>query len=240
MELKEETLKKDDDEREKSLEELRNLLGLKRLHRMESFDNSHLFGTFYVGGMVVFDDFLPNKDLYRKYKISTEVKDDLSAMKEVIYRRYFKTIMEESYKPDLIVMDGGKLQIDACKEVLNSLNLYIPVIGLVKDKKHRTSYIINENYDILNVDKDSKLFLFLTRIQEEVHRFAITYHRNIKSKGALSSVLDVIPGIGEVRKKELLKTFGSLKKMKNATVDELSKVVGNDVAEKLHEYLKEI
>ena len=240
MELKEETLKKDDDEREKSLEELRNLLGLKRLHRMESFDNSHLFGTFYVGGMVVFDDFLPNKDLYRKYKISTEVKDDLSAMKEVIYRRYFKTIMKESYKPDLIVMDGGKLQIDACKEVLNSLNLYIPVIGLVKDKKHRTSYIINENYDILNVDKDSKLFLFLTRIQEEVHRFAITYHRNIKSKGALSSVLDVIPGIGEVRKKELLKTFGSLKKMKNATVEELSKVVGNDVAEKLHEYLKEI
>lgn len=240
MELKEETLKKDDDEREKTLEELRNLLGLKELHRMESFDNSHLFGTFYVGGMVVFDDFLPNKDLYRKYKISTDVKDDLSAMKEVIYRRYFKTIMEESYKPDLIVMDGGKLQVSACKEVLNSLNLSIPVIGLVKDKKHRTSYIINENYDILNVDKDSKVFLFLTRIQEEVHRFAITYHRNIKSKGALSSVLELIPGIGEVRKKELLKTFGSLKKMKEATIEDLSNIVGKDVAEKLYEYLKEI
>lgn len=240
MELKEETLKKDDDEREKALEELRNLLGLKELHRMESFDNSHLFGTFYVGGMVVFDDFLPNKDLYRKYKISTDVKDDLSAMKEVIYRRYFKTIMEESYKPDLIVMDGGKLQVSACKEVLNSLNLSIPVIGLVKDKKHRTSYIINENYDILNVDKDSKVFLFLTRIQEEVHRFAITYHRNIKSKGALSSVLELIPGIGEVRKKELLKTFGSLKKMKEATIEDLSNIVGKDVAEKLYEYLKEI
>ena len=240
MELKEETLKKDDDEREKALEELRNLLGLKHLHRMESFDNSHLFGTFYVGGMVVFDDFLPNKDLYRKYKISTDVKDDLSAMKEVIYRRYFKTIMEESYKPDLIVMDGGKLQVSACKEVLNLLNLSIPVIGLVKDKKHRTSYIINENYDILNVDKDSKVFLFLTRIQEEVHRFAITYHRNIKSKGALSSVLELIPGIGEVRKKELLKTFGSLKKMKEATIEDLSNIVGKDVAEKLYEYLKEI
>ena len=190
--------------------------------------------------MVVFDDFLPNKDLYRKYKISTDVKDDLSAMKEVIYRRYFKTIMEESYKPDLIVMDGGKLQVSACKEVLNSLNLSIPVIGLVKDKKHRTSYIINENYDILNVDKDSKVFLFLTRIQEEVHRFAITYHRNIKSKGALSSVLELIPGIGEVRKKELLKTFGSLKKMKEATIEDLSNIVGKDVAEKLYEYLKEI
>ena len=240
MELKEETLKKDDDERERCLEELKNLLGLKQLHRMESFDNSHLFGTFYVGGMVVFDDFLPNKDLYRKYKISTEVKDDLSAMKEVIYRRYFKTIMQESYKPDLIVMDGGRLQIDACKEVLNSLNLYIPVIGLVKDKKHRTSYIMNENYDILDVDKDSKVFLFLTRIQEEVHRFAITYHRNIKSKGALSSILDIVPGIGEVRKKELLKEFGSLKKMKSATEEDLSKIVGKDVAEKLYNYLKEV
>ena len=240
LSLKEETLKKDDDEREKALEELKNLLGLKELHRMESFDNSHLFGTFYVGGMVVFDDFLPNKDLYRKYKISTDVKDDLSAMKEVIYRRYFKTIMEESYKPDLIVMDGGKTQVAVCKEVLNSLNLYIPVIGLVKDKKHRTSYIINENYDILDIDKESKVFLFLTRIQEEVHRFAITYHRSIKSKGALSSILDVVPGIGEVRKKELLKTFGSLKKMKNATVEELSKIVSKDVAEKLYEYLKEV
>ena len=207
---------------------------------MESFDNSHLFGTFYVGGMVVFDDFLPNKDLYRKYKISVDVKDDLSAMREVIYRRYFKTIMNESYKPDLIVMDGGRLQISVCKEVLDSLNLKIPIIGLVKDDKHRTSYIMNDKYEMLNVDKDSKLFLFLTRIQDEVHRFAITYHRNIKSKGALSSVLDVVPGIGEVRKKELLKHFGSLKKMKEATLDELSSIIGHDVAEKLQEYLKEI
>ena len=200
---------------------------------MESFDNSHLFGTFYVGGMVVFDDFLPNKDLYRKYKISTDVKDDISAMKEVIYRRYFKTLMEESYKPDLIVMDGGIQQINACKEVLESLNLEIPIIGLVKDNKHRTSHIMNQNYEILNVDKDSKLFLFLTRIQEEVHRYAITYHRNIKSKGALSSILDVVPGIGEVRKKELLKKFGSLKKMKEANIEDLSEIVGKDTAEKL-------
>ena len=123
LELQEETLKKDDEERLKAINELKELLHLDKLHRMESFDNSHLFGTFYVGGMVVFDDFLPNKDLYRKYKISTDVKDDLGAMKEVIYRRYFKTIMEESYTPDLIVMDGGKLQISACKEILNSLNL---------------------------------------------------------------------------------------------------------------------
>jgi len=240
MDLEGETLKRDDDERLKAEEELKNLLGLKELRRIESFDNSHLFGTFYVGGMVVFDDFLPNKDLYRKYKISTDVKDDIGAMKEVIYRRYFKTIMNESYKPDLIVMDGGKAQIDACKEVLDSLNLYIPIIGLVKDDKHRTNHIMNENLEILDVPKDSKLFLFLTRIQDEVHRYAITYHRNIKAKGALSSILDVVPGIGEVRKKELLKKFGSLKKMKEASVDELSEVVNREVAEKLFEYLKEI
>ena len=148
--------------------------------------------------------------------------------------------MEESYKPDLIVMDGGMLQINACKEILESLNLHIPIIGLVKDDKHRTNHIMNENLEILNVDKDSKLFLFLTRIQEEVHRYAISYHRNIKAKGALSSVLDVVPGIGEVRKKELLKKFGSLKKMKEATQEELETVVTKEVAEKLFVYLKDI
>ena len=240
LDLEKETLKKDDEERLKALQELKELLGLQVLRRMESFDNSHLFGTFYVGGMVVFDDFLPNKDLYRKYKISTDVKDDLSAMKEVIYRRYFKTIMEESYKPDLIVMDGGKLQISACKEVLDSIHLEIPIIGLVKDKTHRTSYIMNDKYEVLQVDKDSKLFLFLTRIQEEVHRYAISYHRSIKAKGALSSMLDLVPGVGEVRKKELLKTFGSLKKMKEATIEELEKILPKETAQKLKEYLNEI
>ncbi len=240
MELQEETLKRDDEERKKALEELKNLLKLNSVRRMESFDNSHLFGTFYVGGMVVFDDFIPNKNLYRKYKISTEVKDDLGAMKEVLYRRYFKTLMGEVEAPDLIVMDGGQLQISVCKEILNSLGLKIPIIGLVKDKNHRTSYVMNENYDILPVSKDSKLFLFLTRIQDEVHRYAITYHRNIKAKGALSSILDVVPGIGEVRKKELLKKFGSLKKMREASLDELSEIVGKEVGKKLQEYLKEV
>ena len=240
MELQEETLKRDDEERKKALEELKNLLKLNSVRRMESFDNSHLFGTFYVGGMVVFDDFIPNKNLYRKYKISTEVKDDLGAMKEVLYRRYFKTLMGEVEAPDLIVMDGGQLQISVCKEILDSLGLKIPIIGLVKDKNHRTSYVMNENYDILPVSKDSKLFLFLTRIQDEVHRYAITYHRNIKAKGALSSVLDVVPGIGEVRKKELLKKFGSLKKMREASLDELTEIVGKEVGKKLQEYLKEV
>ena len=240
MDLEKETLKRDDEERLAALRELKDLLGIEKLHRMESFDNSHLFGTFYVGGMVVFDDFLPNKNLYRKYKISGEVKDDLSAMKEVLYRRYYKTIMNESYKPDLIVMDGGTLQVKIAKEILQELNLYIPIIGLAKDDKHKTSYIINENLERMNVPKDSKLFLFLTRIQEEVHRYAITYHRKLKSKGTLSSVLDLVPGIGDKRKKQLLRKFGSLKKIKEAEYEELRKILGKDTAEKLVNYIKQI
>ena len=240
MNLEEESLTRNDEERIKALNELKELLKLDNLHRIESFDNSHLFGTYYVGGMVVFDDFLPNKDLYRKYKISSEIKDDISAMKEVLYRRYFKTIMNEMYKPDLIVMDGGLLQVNAAKEILNKLNIYIPVIGLAKDDKHRTNYIINDRLERIDVKRDSKLFLFLTRIQEEVHRFAINYHRNIKSKGTLSSILETIPGIGEIRKKELLKKYDSLKKMKEATENELSKIVGTDTAKNLYKFLNEL
>ena len=203
MDLQKETIKKDDEIRLNAINELKELLGVEKVSRMESFDNSHLFGTFYVGGMVVFNDFIPQKDDYRKFKISTEVKDDLSAMKEVLYRRYFKVLMENLEKPDLIVMDGGQTQISVAKEIIESLGLNIPIIGLVKDKSHKTSHIMNEKYELLDVKKDSNLFLFLTKIQEEVHRYAITYHRNIKSKGALSSVLDVVPGIGEIRKKTI-------------------------------------
>ncbi len=240
LDLQEETLKKDDNLRLEAIEELKQLLHLDQVSRMESFDNSHLFGTFYVGGMVVFEDFLPLKNEYRKFKISTDVKDDLSAMKEVLYRRYFKVLMDNLQKPDLIVMDGGKLQISVAKEIIDSLGLHIPIIGLVKDDNHRTSYIMNDKYEILDVPKDSNLFLFFTRIQDEVHRYAITYHRNIKAKGLLSSVLDVVPGVGEVRQKELLKRFGSLKKLKEASVEELSEVVNKDVAETLANYLKDM
>lgn len=240
LDAEEETIKKNDDERYSAIEELKNLLNLSKVSRMESFDNSHLFGTFYVGGMVVFNDFLPMKNEYRKFKISTDVKDDLGAMREVLYRRYYKVLMEDLEKPDLIVMDGGKTQIAVCKEIIEQLGLNIPIIGLVKNNKHQTSEIMNENFEVLPVKKDSSLFLFLTRIQDEVHRYAITYHRNIKAKGALSSLLDVVPGIGEVKKKELLKTYGSLKKMKEATVEELETIVNKDVAKNLFSYLKEI
>ncbi len=236
----EETLKKNDDLRLEAIEELKDLLGTDKVSRMEAFDNSHLFGTFYVGGMVVYDDFLPLKDEYRKFKISVDVKEDLGAMREVLYRRYYRVLIENLQAPDLIVMDGGFTQVSVAKEIVDSLGLSIRIIGLVKDKKHRTNSIIDETGHILEVKNDSNLFLFFSRIQEEVHRFAITYHRNIKAKGALASVLDVVPGIGEVRKKELLKKFGSLKKLKEATVAELSEVVSKDIAESLFVYLKEI
>ncbi|MCI7701906.1 MAG: excinuclease ABC subunit UvrC [Tenericutes bacterium] len=240
LEAEEEMLKKNDDLRLAAIEELKELLGTDKVSRMEAFDNSHLFGTFYVGGMVVYEDFLPLKDEYRKYKISSEVKDDLGAMKEVIYRRYYKVLMENITPPDVIVVDGGFNQVKIAVDIIRSLGLNIRVIGLVKNDKHKTSSIIDEEGRVLNVKSDSNLFLFFSKIQEEVHRFAITYHRNIKAKGALSSLLDMVPGIGEVRKKELLKRFGSLKKMKEASLEELSEVVSADVAALLFDYLKEI
>ncbi len=236
----EEILKKNDDARLSAKKELEKALNISDITRIEAFDNSHLFGTFYVGGMVVFDDFIPNRDLYRKYKISVDVKDDLSAMREVLYRRYYKVLMEEDTAPSLIVIDGGELQVNVAKEVLGSLNLDIPIIGLKKDDKHRTSTIIDKNLKTINIDSKSSLFLFLTKIQDEVHRFAISYHRNIKSKGMLSSILDFVPGIGDKRKKELLKHFGSLKKLKEASIEDLEQVVSKDVAQNLYQYLQEI
>ena len=238
LEKEEEIISKDEKKRKDALKELARLLNVPSIYRIESFDNSHLFGTYYVGGMVVFEDLLPNKNEYRKYKITSDAKDDLKAMHEVLYRRYYRMIMEESVKPDLILVDGGKTQITVCKEVIESLNLDIKIAGLVKNSHHRTSSLMDENYNIIDIPEDSNLFLYLSRIQEEVHRFAITYHRNIKSKGALSSVLDMVTGIGEKRKKELLKKFGSLKKMKNATVEEFEEVLPEEIAIELYKYLK--
>lgn len=233
------TLKKDDEKRLNALKDLENVLGYP-VHRIETFDNSHLFGTFYVSGMVVFDDFLPNKNLYRKFKISTEVKDDLAAMKEVIYRRYFKVLMENLEKPDLIIVDGGETQVKVAKEIIDSLKLNINIIGLKKNDKHRTSSIIDSNLKEINVDSKSDLFLFLTRIQDEVHEYAISYHRNIKSHGMLSSLLDVVEGIGEKRKKQLLRKYGSIKKIKEANPIELEKITSKQVAEKLLNFLENI
>ena len=235
-----ENIKKSDDSRLNAIHDLEKALNMDKIFRIETFDNSHLFGTFYVAGMVVFDNFLPNKNEYRKFKITSDVKDDLSAMKEVIYRRYFKVLMEDLERPDLIIVDGGELQINAAKEIIDSLGLKIRIIGLKKDDRHRTSTIVDEDLKEIGIDPKSDLFLFLTRIQDEVHNYAISYHRNIKSKGMFSSLLEGAPHIGEVRKKELLKKFGSLKKLKSATIEELEEILGSKHAEEFYNYLKNI
>lgn len=237
LEEKFEELSRNEEKRKECVKELMNLLNIPKASRIESFDNSHLFGTYYVGGMVVFDNFLPLKDEYRKFKIDAQVVDDYNAMREVIYRRYYRVIMEDLKKPDLIVLDGGELQVKAVRDILGELNLDIPLIGLKKDKKHRTNAIVTQDLKEIIIDAKSNLFLYLANIQEEVHRYAISYHRNIKSKGSLASMLDLVEGIGEKRKNELLKNFRSLKKIKEASIEELDKYLPHNVSLSLHEYL---
>ena len=233
------TLNQNEKVRKLALKELAIVLNQKNVSRIEAFDNSHLFGTYYVSGMVVFEDFLPLKNEYRKYKIDVSTKDDLKAMEEVIYRRYYKVLMEDLKKPDIIIVDGGKNQVEVAKRVLDELNLNISVIGLKKDDKHRTTSLITSDLAEIELDLHGHLFLFLARIQEEVHRFAISYHRQIKNKGSLASILEMIPGIGLKRRQELLKKFSSLKKIKEASIEELSKILPNEVAISLKEYLNE-
>ena len=221
-------------------EELKRLLHMDYLSVIEAFDNSNLFGTYTVSAMVTFIDGRPSKNDYRKFKMSFEKNDDVASMKEVIYRRYFRVLKEHLRMPDLILVDGGKNQINACKEVLNSLNLYIKVCGLKKNDKHELSELIDgDTMEVINIDRRSNAFHLLTRIDDEIHRYVITYHKQIRSKGSLSSLLDNIKGIGDKRKKELIKTFGSLKKIKEASIEELETILPNEVATNLKEYLKE-
>lgn len=219
-------------------EELGILLGIKNLKRIEIFDNAHLFGTFTVSGMVVFENGKPNKKEYRKYKITSGSKDDYHTMQEVIYRRYYRVLHDKLEKPDLIIVDGGIIQINAAKEILNSLYLDVPVVGLVKNDKHKTTSLImnDKEYDI---DNTSDVFHLLSRMQEEVHRFTINYHKDIRSKGSLSSILDNVPGIGDKRKKELLKKYKTITKLKSLSKEELHSVLPEKVANDLYNFLKE-
>lgn len=221
-------------------ESLRKILNLDKLDRIDSFDNSNLFGSFSVSGMVVFKDGKPAKKEYRKYKVSVDKNDDYHTMQEVIYRRYYKALLNKNELPDLIIVDGGINQINACIDVLNSLKLDIRVCGLKKNDKHRTNELIDSlNYQVIPLDATSDVFHYLTRIQDEVHRYTITYHKTIRSKGSISSILDNVEGIGTVRKKELIKKFGSVVKMKNASLEELEDILPSNIAINLQKYLKE-
>ncbi len=235
-----EIIVRDEEKTEKANDELRELLDLKKLDRIDLFDNSNLFGSFTVSCMVVFKQGKPAKKEYRKYKISLDKNDDYHTMQEVIYRRYYRALVDKTELPDLIIVDGGINQINACLEVLNSLNLNIRVCGLRKNDKHRTNDLIDSmGYRTIPLDKTSSVFHYLTRMQDEVHRYTISYHRTIRSKGAIASVLDNIEGIGAKRKKELIKEFGSISKIKNASIEELTKILPENIAVRLQEYLKE-
>ena len=218
-------------------EELSKKIGFE-VHRIESFDNSHLFGNFRVSGMVVFIDGRKSTKDYRKYKIISDAKDDYHMMQEVIERRYARVINDNLNVPDLILVDGGLIQINATKEVLDNLALNIPVYGMQKNDKHRITHLVSPDNEYIEIEKNSDLFHFLETISEEVHRFAISYHKEIRSKGTFSSKLDEIPGIGKQRKKELLKKFGTLKGILDASEEDLEKIIPKSVIPILKEYLQ--
>lgn len=222
-------------------EELKNILKLDKLDRIELFDNSHLFGTFNVSGMVVFTNGLPNKNEYRKFKLSIESNDEYAMMEEVIYRRYFRVLKDNLKRPDLIIVDGGIGQIHIARKVLESLNMNIPVVGLKKNDKHATEALMAfDPIEEIPVDKKSNLFYYLERMQDEVHNFTISYHKQIRSKGAMESIIDRVEGTGEKRKKELLKKFKTIAKLKEASVEELNEILPQKVALNLYHFLKNI
>lgn len=231
-------IKRDEDKITNALEELKTKLNLPSVSRIELFDNSNLFGTFNVSGMVVFIDGKPSKNDYRKFKITNDKNDDYGTMREVIYRRYFKVLKDNLEKPDLVVVDGGLGQINVAREVINELGLDIPVCGLKKDDKHATNVLLGFDPVVeIPIDKRSDLFLLLTKMQTEVHNFTISYHKQIRSKGALSTALDNIEGIGEVRKNKLLKKYKTITKMKEASLEELEEILPKDTAITFKEFL---
>jgi len=225
---------------EKALNELKEALNLSNMpRRIEAFDISNIQGVESVGSMVVFENGQPKKSDYRRFKIKTVVgPDDYGSMEEIIFRRFNRGLEEkdmiekniisvESFSvfPDLIMIDGGKGQVNVAKKVLKNFGINIPVCGLVKDDFHRTRAITYEDEEIV-LPSNSESFKLITRIQDEAHRFAITYHRSLRDKKMIKSVLDDIKGIGDKRKKALLRAFGSVDNIKNATVEELASIEG--------------
>ena len=222
-----------------AVREIDELLGLPYTKRMEAYDISDISGYDTVASMVVYEDGSPRKNDYRKFKIKTVIgANDYASMKEVLTRRFTHGLKErEDLKennldddygsftrfPDIIMMDGGRGQVNVCLEVLEELGLDIPVCGMVKDDNHRTRGLYYNNVEI-PIDKTSQGFRLITRIQDEAHRFAITFHRDLRSKGQVHSILDDIEGIGPARRKELIKHFKSIDNIKNASVEELSEL----------------
>lgn len=226
-----------------AVERLGNAMNIPTPIRIESFDNSNIMGTNPVAAMVVFIDGKPARKEYRKYKIKTvNGPDDYASMREVIYRRYSRVIREGLPLPDLILIDGGKGQVDVAKDVLeNQLGIDIPIAGMAKNDKHRTNELLfGTDLVVVPLERNSPEFFLLQRVQDEVHRFAITFHRQLRSKNSFASRLDEIEGLGPKRKKMLLKEFKSLKNITAATIEELQEIglpknVAQNVFDKLHQ-----
>jgi excinuclease ABC subunit C len=212
------------------MKELQKKLNLDKLPmHIECFDNSNISGTDAVAGCVVFKKTQPAKSEYRKYNIKTVVgPDDYASMSEVVYRRYSRSIAEGNPLPDLIIADGGKGQMEVIRKVVeDELNLHIPIAGLAKDNRHRTSELLyGFPQKTIGIEMNSPLFKFLTRIQDEVHRYAITFHREKRSKRQIASELDSIKGIGPATKTLLLNEFKSVKRIKETSAEDIAKIIG--------------
>ena len=226
--------------KQENVSDLGKLLNIEFPKRIEAFDNSNLFGEYPVSAMVCYINGKPAPKEYRRYHIKTVVgANDYASMQEVLYRRYYRLLMEDGVMPDLIVMDGGMIQVHAAKETLSSLNLDIPILGIQKDDHHKATILFfNEEY--INIDKNSGVFLLLADISQKVHDYAISFFRTSKAKGVFSSILDGIDGLGKKRKEALLKHFITIDNIKNASIEEINKLgIPLEVAKKVKEHLEE-
>ena len=222
-------------------EDLAVALGIPLAYHIEAFDHSNISGTGLVSGMVVYKEGKPDRKSYRKFKIKeSNQTNEFAHTQEVIRRRYSRLLREEQPLPNLILMDGGKVQVRAARQVIEEeLGLSIPVAGMVKDDKHRTASLLNGySEEVVELDRQSPVFHYIQRIQEEVHRYAISYHRQVRSKQQFASKLDAIPGVGKVTRTKLLKHFKSLKAMKEASIEDYAKLgVRAELAERIIAYL---
>ena len=224
-----------------AMNEITDALGLPNGHRIEAFDHSHLQGEDLVSAMVCFIDGKPEKTEYRKYKLkNVDHADEAASTREVIYRRYSRLLKEKANLPDLILMDGASIQINAAVDVLhNQLGIDIPVAGMVKNDRHKTADLMMENDEKIGLDPKSEGFYLLQRIQDEVHRFAITFHRQVRSKNSLASRLERIQGVGPKTRIKLLRNYGSLKNISAASVEDLESLgISKKVAQTIKLSLK--
>ena len=242
-----ERLKREEGRTIGAVKEIAGLLGLPSVTRMEAFDISNTSGFSSVGSMIVYENGKPKRTDYRKFKIkSVQGPDDYASMEEVLTRRFSHGLEEKREEkasgrfhvfPDLILMDGGKGQVHVAEEVLGKLGLAIPVCGMVKDDNHRTRGLYYQDKEI-PIDRQSEGFKLITRIQDEAHRFAIEYHRKLRSQGQVHSVLDDIPGVGPARRKSLMKHYMSLDAIKDASVEELKELpaMNEHVAKEVYKF----